>query len=311
MKNQLEQLREMTRIVADTGDVKVMQDYSPEEATTNPSLLYASATDPNYRTLVERERERVENRKDLLLENLWVSWGAEILHHIPGRVSTEIDPRLSFDREENISAARRLIKLYEERGIQRERVLIKIASTWEGIQAAKHLEREGIHCNMTLLFHHAQAMACADAGVTLISPFVGRIWDWYQKNGRLASEDPAEDPGVRFVKSVHQLYKRWGCSTEVMGASFRRLDQVLELAGIDALTLSPTLLAQLQASNEPLERKLFSEVAEEDCSQRAPLQESEFHWQLCCDPMATEKLAEGICKFHADTSKLYDWLSTF
>lgn len=304
--NQLEQLRGFTRIVADTGDFEVLKSFSPQDATTNPSLILKAAQKPEYRSLVERaisDAKKVSVSPGYILHALLVAFGTEILNVVPGRVSTETSPNLSFDTEALIHEARFLIDLYEKNDISRERVLIKLASTWEGIQAAEILEKEDIHCNMTLLFSLTQASACAEAKATLISPFVGRILDWHTaKTGK--KYEPAEDPGVRSVRDIYAYYKLFDYSTEVMGASFRNIGEVLQLAGCDLLTISPQLLGELQASNEPVERKLDLNMAQECKSPRLILSEKAFRYQLNENAMATEKLSEGIRIFAADTAKL-------
>lgn len=307
MTSQLEQLRSLSSVVADTGDIEAIARFRPLDATTNPSLLLKAASLPAYAPLidaaVEQARgndaaERVADAGD----RLSVAIGGEILKLVPGRVSTEVDARLSFDTDATLAKARKLVALYDDAGIGRERLLIKIASTWEGIRAAEQLEREGIHCNLTLLFSFAQAVACAEAGVFLISPFVGRILDWHRANGMDAPATPQDDPGVQSVTRIWQYYKRHGYDTVVMGASFRNTGQVLALAGCDRLTISPDLLGELDATRAEVPRALA------DNGERAPvptpLTEDTFRWQHNEDAMATEKLAEGIRKFAADQVKL-------
>ncbi len=309
MTNQLEQLRAMTAIVADTGDIDAIAQHQPEDATTNPSLLLKAAASPRYAPLLDEAitwaRNQSGNREQRLanaLDKLAVNAGVEILKLVPGRVSTEVDARLSFDTEATIAKARRLIELYETDGIDRKRVLIKVASTWEGIRAGERLEREGIHCNLTLLFGFGQAVACAEAGVTLISPFVGRIFDWSKSHGGDANVAPKDDPGVRSVRAIYTYYKSHGYATTVMGASFRNVGEILALAGCDRLTISPNLMDELAASDQPVERQLKADTPR---LVRPPsMTEPEFRWQLNEDAMATEKLAEGIRNFTADQIKL-------
>ena len=305
--NQLEALKQFTTVVADTGDFHQIAAFAPRDATTNPSLILKAVQKPDYAPLLADALSRFGHLgKEEVMNHLLVRFGCEILRHIPGRVSTEVDARLSFDTEATVTRARRLIDLYQGQGVHVDRVLIKIAATWEGIQAARVLEAEGIHCNLTLLFAFAQARACGDAGVQLISPFVGRIYDWYKKSAGAAWDEAANagvnDPGVRSVSRIYQYYKQHGVRTEVMGASFRNVGQILALAGCDLLTISPDLLAQLQATDGPVTRLLVPpsgvDVAE------APLSEAEFRYQLNDDAMATEKLAEGIRAFCVDAVKL-------
>jgi transaldolase len=302
--NQLEQLKQFTTIVADTGDFQSMQAFTPRDATTNPSLILKAVQKDEYKPLLEKT---VLAHKDLsteaIIDQVLIAFGLEILKIIPGRVSTETDARLSFDTEGSIAKGRALIALYEAAGIGRDRVLIKIASTWEGIHAAEVLEREGIHCNLTLLFSLPQAVACADAKVTLISPFVGRIYDWYKKANN-TDYTGADDPGVQSVKRIYSYYRKFGYKTEVMGASFRNTSQIIELAGCDLLTVSPELLKQLADSETPLERKLTPEAAQQSKDEKLTLNQSQFRLMLNDDPMATEKLAEGIRAFAADAVKL-------
>lgn len=310
MSNQLEQLKQYTRVVADTGDFGAMKAFHPEDATTNPSLILKAAAKPDYARLVDKAVADMaasdlqgEAWTDATLEYLLVLFGLEILEIIPGRVSTETHARLSFDTRALVDNGRRFIELYEKHGVDRDRVLIKIASTWEGVRAAEILEREGIHCNMTLLFSLAQAAACAEAGATLISPFVGRILDWYKTStGR--DYTPAEDPGVQSVKEIYTYYKKFGYPVEVMGASFRNAGEILELAGCDLLTISPELLQELADGEGEVERKLDPDVAAAADIQRLDIDEASFRWLMNEDAMATEKTAEGIRKFAADTVKL-------
>jgi transaldolase len=313
--SQLDQLKKFTKVVADTGDFATLKEYAPQDATTNPSLILKAAQMPAYKSLVEKAiadgRKSIASGKALLtqiVDDLLVQFGLEILKIVPGRVSTETDADLSFDTPSLIAKAHRFIALYQANGIPRERILIKIASTWEGIRAAEVLQREGINCNMTLLFSLAQAVACAEAKAKLISPFVGRILDWYKKS---TGKDyaPAEDPGVLSVKEIYAYYKRFGHATEVMGASFRNKGEILELAGCDLLTISPQLLGELKNSNEPVERKLTPAVARESKIERLELDEKRFRWLLNENAMATEKTAEGIRLFNADALKLQDYIA--
>ncbi len=308
--NQLDQLKQFTKVVADTGDFGSLKQYTPQDATTNPSLILKAAQMPAYKTLLEKAiaDSRPSGlsgsaRVNDVTERLLILFGLEILKIVPGRVSTETDANLSFDTEALINKAHRFISLYEHNGIGRERVLIKIATTWEGVRAAAVLQKEGINCNMTLLFSLAQAIACAEAGVKLISPFVGRIMDWYKAK---AGKDfaPAEDPGVLSVKEIYTYYKKFGYATEVMGASFRNKGEILELAGCDLLTISPNLLAELQSSNEPLPRKLSLDLVTDSKLERISLDEKKFRWLFNENAMAVEKTAEGIRQFNADALKL-------
>jgi len=315
MADLLSQLRRHSLIVADTGDFESIRAFQPRDATTNPSLLLKAAQMPEYGGLVEQVLG--EARKPLVggaermryaLEALSVAFGCEILKIVPQRVSTEVDARLSFDTAATMECARRLIGRYAAAGIPRERVLIKIASTWEGIQAARELEREGVTCNLTLLFSFAQAVACADAGVTLISPFVGRILDWHRKATGRESYAAAEDPGVVSVTKIYQYYKKFGVATEVMGASFRNVGEILELAGCDLLTISPALLGEMAKTEGVVERKLTMEAAKQSGLEKVFMDEKVFRWMMNEDAMATEKLAEGIRMFAADTVKLEAFL---
>lgn len=306
-KSLLEQLREMTVVVADTGDIQAIEAFTPRDATTNPSLITAAAQMPQYQEIVDATLRAA--RKDagghapatkvvgLAFDRLAVSFGLKILQIIPGRVSTEVDARLSYDTAATVAKGRELIAQYEANGVSRERILIKIASTWEGIQAAAELEREGIHCNLTLLFGIHQAVACAEAGVTLISPFVGRILDWYKKETGRADYAPAEDPGVLSVTQIYAYYKKFGYATEVMGASFRNVGEITELAGCDLLTIAPSLLAELQATSGELPRKLDAAVYADQTIERIPMDQAAFARMHAADRMATEKLDEGIAGF--------------
>ena len=309
-ESQLDQLKRFTKVVADTGDFESIRDFKPQDATTNPSLIFSAAQKPQYAHLLDKvlsdrkgDRRAPGGEIDEIIDHLLVSFGCEILKIVPGRVSTETDARLSFDTQGSIEKARRLIKLYEERGVDRERVLIKIASTWEGINAAEELQKEGINCNLTLLFSLPQAVRCADAKVKLISPFVGRIYDWY-KAANQREYSGAEDPGVESVQEIYTYYKKFDYATEVMGASFRNIGQILELVGCDLLTISPELLEQLSKSTAPVERKLDPAKAKEAQVARLELDEKKFRYLLNDNAMATEKTAEGIRKFAADIEKL-------
>jgi transaldolase len=293
MATQLESLKAHSLVVADTGDIEAIAKWKPQDATTNPSLLLTSAEDPRFRHLMDRDMDRV-----------FVNFGREILKYIPGRVSTEVDARLSFDTEKSIEKARRFISLYEEAGVKRGRILIKLAATWEGIRAAEKLEREGIHCNMTLLFSFAQAVACAEAGVTLISPFVGRIYDWHKQQKKVDDIPLEEDPGVASVTRIYNYYKKHGYPTQVMGASFRKAGQILALAGCDLLTIAPDLLDRLARAEGPVPRMLSPEAARRSELEKLSLDEKAFRWRHNEDAMATDKLAEGIRRFDADARKL-------
>lgn len=313
--NALEQLRQFTTVVADTGDFESIISYRPQDATTNPSLIYAAASQEKYRHLAQKAvddaRKVCRPGEDLLqltLDRIAVNFGIEILKIIPGRVSTEVDARLSFDTEGTIAKARELIRLYEEAGYSRERILIKVAATWEGIRAAEVLEKEGIHCNLTLLFSLIQAIACAEAGVTLISPFVGRILDWYRKEKNLGDISPEDDPGVKSVTEIFNYYKKFGYKTEVMGASFRNKDEIVALAGCDLLTISPALLRELEQSDEKVLKRLDAGRARQMDILEIHPDEKLFRWVLNEDAMATEKLAEGIRRFAADLRKLEDFI---
>jgi len=300
--NQLEQLKQYTTVVADTGDFQSIKAYSPKDATTNPSLILKAVQKPEYRPLLEKAiADAPDASIEGIVDSLLIAFGVEILKYVPGRVSTEIDAALSFDTEATVAKGRELIALYEKAGVSRERVLIKIASTWEGIRAAEILEKDGIHCNLTLLFSLCQAIACAEANVKLISPFVGRIYDWYKKSTGTDYQG-AEDPGVQSVKGIYQYYRKFGYQTEVMGASFRNTSQILELAGCDLLTISPDLLQKLADADAPVERKLVTDEGAD--IQKIAIDEKTFRFMLNEDAMATEKLAEGIRAFVADSIKL-------
>ncbi|HMF79453.1 MAG TPA: transaldolase [Bryobacteraceae bacterium] len=307
----LESLKKYTVVVADTGDIQAIARVKPQDATTNPSLLFSAAQRPEYQHLVQEALEYSAKRggdetakTQAFMDNLFVSFGREILKVIPGRVSTEVDAGLSFDTEATLAKARTLIGLYEGSGTSRDRVLIKIASTWEGIKAAEQLEKEGIHCNLTLLFSFAQAVACAEAKVTLISPFVGRIYDWYKKeNG--GKEIPADqDPGVASVTKIYNYYKKFGYKTLVMGASFRKVEQITRLAGSDLLTISPDLIEKMQETQGELQPALTGEQAKASEGEKLHLDEKTFRWMHNEDAMASDKLSEGIRKFYADARKL-------
>jgi len=310
LTSQLDQLKQFTTVVADTGDFESMRAFKPRDATTNPSLILQAATKPQYtpildRVIIDQKSSGLTGAAQIedVIDRVLVAFGREILAIVPGRVSTETDARLSFDTAGSIAKGRHLIGLYEAAGIPRERVLIKIASTWEGIQAARVLEQEGIHCNLTLLFSLTQAVACADAGVQLISPFVGRIYDWY-KQAMKRDYAGAEDPGVQSVTTIYTYYKHFGHRTEVMGASFRNVSQITELAGCDLLTISPDLLAKLADNHDTVVRKLDPAAAKSAQVERLQLDEKKFRYLLNDDAMATEKTAEGIRKFAADIVKL-------
>jgi transaldolase len=313
MSTQLDQLKQFTTVVADSGDFATLKQYAPQDATTNPSLIFKAAQKPEYQFLVDQaiaDNKAKASGKELLplvMDDLLVLFGTEILKIVPGRVSTETDANFSFDTDALVAKGRRFIALYAARGIARERILIKIASTWEGIRAAEILQRDGINCNLTLLFSLAQAVACAEAKVRLISPFVGRIMDWYKAKEKKEFA-PAEDPGVISVKEIYSYYKKFGYNTQVMGASFRNVGEIQELAGCDLLTISPQLLGELQNSTAPLPRKLSPEIARESKIEKIPLDEKKFRWLLNENPMATEKTSEGIRLFNADAVKLEQFI---
>jgi transaldolase len=313
--NLLDQLKNMTVVVADTGDFESLAKYKPRDSTTNPSLILKAAQMPQYRHLVDdaiaigqSATDDPKGQLEACLDRLSVNFGKEILKIVPGRVSTEVDARLSFDTEATMAKARHLIDLYEKDGIDRNRILIKIASTWEGIRAAEQLEADGIHCNLTLLFSFPQAVACAEAKVTLISPFVGRIFDYYCKERGVKTIPAAEDPGVQSVTKIYHYYKKFGYKTEVMGASFRNIGEITELAGCDLLTISPDLLEELQAKEGDLPRKLSPGDSKSADLEKIHLDEKSFRWMLNEDAMATEKLADGIRKFAADIVKLEQYV---
>jgi transaldolase len=312
--NLIDSLKRFTTVVADTGDFETIALYQPQDATTNPSLLYQAAQKPQYEHLLQdalqfamhAPGERAD-RTGVFMDRLLVNFGCEILKIVPGRVSTEVDASLSFDTQATLAKARQLIRLYEEAGYPRERILIKMASTWEGIRAAEQLEREGIHCNLTLLFSFAQAVACAEAGVTLISPFVGRIYDWHKKDR--GSEIPADDdPGVASVTRIYNYFKKFGYPTQIMGASFRKVEQIVRLAGCDLLTISPDLLELLEKTQGEVTPRLSMESAKASAGTKIHLDEKTFRWMHNEDAMAVEKLSEGIRKFNADTRKLENFV---
>lgn len=309
MTKQLDSLRNMTVVVADTGDIDAIKKYQPQDATTNPSLILSASALPQYAPLIDEAvayaKAQSSDKAQQLIDaedKLAVNIGLEILKIVPGRISTEVDARLSYDTQATVEKARKLIALYNAAGVSNDRILIKIASTWQGIRAAEILEKEGINCNLTLLFSEAQARACAEAGVYLISPFVGRILDWYKANTDKKEYAPAEDPGVISVTKIYNYYKEYGYKTVVMGASFRNVGEIIELAGCDRLTIAPALLKELQENTAPLVRKL--EYKGEVKAKPQPLTEAEFYWQHNSDAMAVEKLADGIRKFAVDQEKL-------
>jgi transaldolase len=309
--NKLDQLKKLTTIVSDSGEFEEIKKYHPTDATTNPSLILAASTKPEYQFLIEeaiqsgkKSAQQKKDIKDAILDKVFVNFGLEILKIIPGRVSTEVDARLSFDVNGSIQKARHFISLYEAAGILRERILIKLASTWEGFKAAEILEREGIHCNMTLLFSLPQAIGCAQAKATLVSPFVGRILDWYKKSEGKESYPPVEDPGVISVTHIYNYYKKFDIKTQIMGASFRNTDEILELAGCDLLTIAPKFLEELQKAQGDAPRKLDPHAAKQMPIEPIALDEKAFRWQLNENAMATEKLSEGIRVFAKDIVKL-------
>jgi len=309
MTSALDQLKQYTTVVADTGDFQQFIQFKPQDATTNPSLILKAVQKDDYKPLLENTvKEHAKKPMPQIIDYLLVAFGTEILKIVPGRVSTEVDARLSFDTKASIDKGREIIKLYENAGVDRKRVLIKLASTWEGIRAAEVLQKEGIHCNMTLLFSLAQAAAAAEAGAQLISPFVGRIYDWYKKSAGAEWDEVknggANDPGVQSVRRIYSYYKKFGYKTEVMGASFRTVSQITELAGCDLLTISPDLLKKLADSNDKVERKLSPEAGKNENVEKIAVDESTFRFLVNDDAMATEKLAEGIRAFAADAIKL-------
>lgn len=313
----LDQLRKMTTIVVDTGDIEAIKAYSPTDATTNPSLILAASQKPQYKPLIEEAvsfaKSKAKSESDisqLLMDKLFVNFGLEILKYIPGRVSTEVDARLSFDVDGSIEKAHSLIALYKAAGVSKDRILIKLASTWEGAKAATQLEKEGVHCNMTLLFSLPQAIACAEAQATLISPFVGRILDWYKKHDNVESYPAEKDPGVLSVTEIYNYFKHFGYKTQIMGASFRNVGEILELAGCDLLTIAPALLEELSQSDETVVRKLDPEKAKKMEMKKTALDEKTFRLKLNDNAMATEKLSEGIRKFAEDAIKLEKTIRT-
>jgi transaldolase len=308
--SQLEQLKKLTRVGADTADFETMRAFNAQEGTTNPSLILAAAQKPDYAVLLDRAVNDLKSaplgrsaKADAVMDNLMVNFGVEILKIVPGRISTEVDVRLSFDCEASIKKGRHLISLYEKQGVPRERVLIKIAATWEGIKAAEQLQKEAINCNLTVLFSFPQAVACTEAKVQTIAPYVGRIYDWYKKT--TGKEYPSsEDPGVLLVKRIYNYYRKFGYDTEIMGASFRNTGEILELAGCDLLTISPDLLEQLARSTDPIEAKLTPQKATASNIERVSFDEKTFRFEMNEDAMATEKMAEAIRRFTVDTVKL-------
>ena len=315
VQTQLDQLKQFTVVVADSGDFATLKQFAPQDATTNPSLIFKAAQMPEYEFIIQKaiaDNKSKASGSQLVsrvLDDMLILFGMEILKIVPGRVSTETDANLSFDTSALVAKGRQFIALYEKNGIPRERILVKIASTWEGIRAAEILQREGINCNLTLLFSLAQAIACAEAGAKLISPFVGRIMDWYKAREK-KDFAPAEDPGVKSVQEIYAYYKKFGYATEVMGASFRNVGEILELAGSDLLTISPNLLAELQKSTEPVTRKLSPEIAQASALEKISLDEKKFRWLLNENAMATEKTSEGIRLFNADAVKLEKFIAS-
>ena len=313
--NNLEQLKTMTKVVADTGDFKSIIEFQPVDSTTNPSLIYNAAQDIKYHHLIDKAvtyakktTHDIDSQLEVCLDKLAVNFGTEILKIIPGRVSTEVNANLSFNTEQTIQKAKQLIHLYQEEGIDKERILIKVAATWEGIKAAEILEKDGIHTNLTLLFSKVQAIACAEAGVRLISPFVGRILDWHKKNRGVDSIPAEEDPGVASVTEIYNYYKKFGYTTEVMGASFRNIGEIIELAGCDLLTISPQLLKELEEYNDKITQKLTYENALNSKEDKIEIDQNTFRWYMNEDAMATEKLAEGIRRFNSDLLKLKNYI---
>ena len=313
--SQLEELKKFTTVVVDTGDIDSIKKYSPTDATTNPSLIYAAVQKPEYRQILDqayhysKKAANKEEQIELLMDKLCTLIGAEILKIIPGRVSTEVPAFLSFDVEGSIEKGKELIALYQEQGIERDRILIKLASTWEGGLAAKELEKEGIHCNLTLMFSLAQAVHCANAKATLISPFVGRILDWHKKAEGVEGYAPQQDPGVQSVTAIYHYYKKFDIPTQIMGASFRNKEEILELAGCDLLTISPSLLAELQDCDASFTLKLEPKQSKAKEISSIELDEKKFRWMLNQDAMATEKLAEGIRNFAKDADQLKKLIS--
>jgi len=315
--NKLDQLKKFTTVVSDTGEFEEIKKYHPTDATTNPSLILAASSKPEYQFLIEeaitygkKHGKTKPEQLTIAMDKVFVNFGLEILKIVPGRVSTEVDARLSFDVEGSVQKARQLIALYEANGISRKRILIKLASTWEGIKAAEILEKEQIHCNMTLLFSLAQAIGCAEAHATLISPFVGRILDWYKKSEGVDSYPPEKDPGVLSVTQIYSYYKKMGYKTQIMGASFRNTDEILELAGCDLLTIAPKLLDELQNAQGAVPCKLSSDTAKKADVHKIAIDEKTFRWMICNDAMASDKLYEGIRNFAKDIVKLQQLLSS-
>jgi len=313
--SKFDQLKEMTTIVADTGEIDEIKKYKPTDATTNPSLILKASEIEEYKPLIDDaiqygKSKGGSNALELIITKVFVNFGVEILKIVPGRVSTEVDARLSFDVEGSLKKAHQYIDLYKEAGIDKERILIKLASTWEGVLAARELEKEGIHCNMTLMFSLAQAVACADANATLISPFVGRILDWYKKAEGKDGYPSDEDPGVLSVTQIFNYYKKFGHDTQIMGASFRNMDEITELAGCDLLTIAPKLLKELTESDGAVPRKLCSDKAKSSDIEQIAVDEKTFRWMVNDDAMATEKLAEGIRNFAKDTVKLENMIKS-
>lgn len=306
IENQFDQLKALTTIVADTGDIEAIRKFKPQDATTNPSLIYKAATMSAYANLVDDAVAYGKGDVSTVMDKLAVNFGVEITKIVPGYVSTEVDARLSFDTEATIRKAKRIIELYKEAGVEKERILIKIAATWEGIKAAEVLEKEGISCNLTLIFSKAQAIACAEAGCTLISPFVGRIMDWYKKKDGVDGYEPSEDPGVQSVSEIYNYYKKYGYKTIVMGASFRNVDEIIELAGCDRLTIAPALLETLTNRTDEVVQKLDANKSSSLDIEKVDMNENNFRWMLNENAMATEKLAEGIRNFAIDIVKLED-----
>jgi len=314
VQTQLDQLKQFTRVVADSGDFGTLKQFAPQDATTNPSLILKAAQMPEYKFILDKaiadNKSKATGKElvGLVMDDMLILFGMEILKIVPGRVSTETDANLSFDTAALVAKGRQFIALYQKNGIPRERILVKIASTWEGIRAAEILQRDGINCNLTLLFSLAQAIACAEAGAKLISPFVGRIMDWYKAKEK-KDFAPAEDPGVKSVQEIYAYYKKFGYATEVMGASFRNVGEIVELAGCDLLTISPPLLAELQKSTAPITRKLSPEIAKASAIEKISLDEKKFRWMLNENAMATEKTSEGIRLFNADAVKLEQYIA--
>jgi transaldolase len=313
-QTQLDQIKQFTKVVADSGDFATLKQFAPQDATTNPSLILKAAQMPEYAYILTKaiaDNKSKASGADLIklvMDDLLILFGTEILKIVPGRVSTETDANMSFDTDALAAKGRHFIELYKAQGIPRERILVKIASTWEGIRAAEILQREGINCNLTLLFSLPQAIACAEAGAKLISPCVGRIMDWYKAKEKKEFA-PAEDPGVKSVQEIYAYYKKFGYSTEVMGASFRNVGEIVELAGCDLLTISPPLLAELQRSTSPVTRKLSPDIARASTIEKIDLDEKKFRWLFNENPMATEKTAEGIRQFNADAVKLEQFIA--